>query len=335
MNHFVSLKAFESPLSLKGFFECPCFTSLSSSLFLEFDNISSRLVHPHHGKVYKSSFPIPSKTTQPFTINHSSLLQSIAMVTITVTPPDDGDSGPGSGSNPRPTVEQTYSRLLQKGATWQTWLSNPRSICSIPRAKLTLDFNGRHKVTVDSHPNRPPEDSELQVLKRHGLPIHAELFRHHTIGGSFASRSGQLATVLWDGYTAPGMVMIKLISRENPEKIPGVPFMADLTYAACEKASILKSVKHIYFVLIVNDETLAVFRQVYSKMARGAKYQGEHRWEAGTPEYQAFLGSPLGSMVAAFVLASFNRGTRRVSRFVTWYEGAAGFEWMRADIEAV
>ncbi|KAJ5549589.1 hypothetical protein N7513_006823 [Penicillium frequentans] len=63
------------------------------------------------------------------------------------------------------------------------------------------------------------------------------------------------------------------------------------------------------------------------------EYPGVRTWNHDTDEYQALLGTQIGKISASLVLGAFTRGTRRISRVVTWINDS--LLYMRFDIELV
>ncbi|KAJ5561758.1 hypothetical protein N7535_003781 [Penicillium sp. DV-2018c] len=86
----------------------------------------------------------------------------------------------------------------------------------------------------------------------------------------------------------------------------------------------IETLRYVTFVQVINEQTEPLVRYIlYPRrgMEFGAATEIDPHpqvWLHGTPEYQEMLGSPLGKAVAYLVLASFQRGTRRISRIRTF-----------------
>ncbi|CAG8382878.1 unnamed protein product [Penicillium salamii] len=84
----------------------------------------------------------------------------------------------------------------------------------------------------------------------------------------------------------------------------------------------ITTLKHVIFENVVNDETLGYCRDVlYPRKGVAWETAGGKpclKLERGTQEYEEILGTQLGKSVACLVISGFPRGTKRISRIVTW-----------------
>ncbi|KAJ5449190.1 hypothetical protein N7445_004011 [Penicillium cf. griseofulvum] len=84
----------------------------------------------------------------------------------------------------------------------------------------------------------------------------------------------------------------------------------------------LKTLRHVLFTDIVNDETAPYIRhELYPRL--GVMWSQAREVDCmvfnyGSAEYQELLGTKLGKSVACLILSSFPRGTMKITQIVTW-----------------
>lgn len=109
-----------------------------------------------------------------------------------------------------------------------------------------------------------------------------------------------------------------------------IPFISQVCQAVCQQERVLQDLRHVFMSAVDNVDTLDVVNALHGTLPDFDT--NLHVWRYGSAEYQALLGTPLGKIVAHFLLDAFNQGTRRISQIVTWY-GCYDIVSMRFDIE--
>ncbi|KAJ5166394.1 uncharacterized protein N7482_005175 [Penicillium canariense] len=259
--------------------------------------------------------------------------------------PDNASSPPANPfadpTTPPPEVFK-YPQFQRAGSLRQQWLTDPAVKC--PIEKSTLHFRDLWKEGFDIHFFRdgPPYQCIADVITL-GLPIE---FRPNVMDDNYygttivklAAHSTPekcIPECVWTGRCAPGVLCI-----EDMERLPGseLPYISQITRAIFQKNCSILTLRYVFVCSVVNVETMDfVEKQLYTPMNNLSFPSREERsWEEGTPEYQALLGTRIGKVVANFVLCTFDRGTKRIARIVTWY---AGFNMhdlqLRFDLQSI
>jgi hypothetical protein len=80
--------------------------------------------------------------------------------------------------------------------------------------------------------------------------------------------------------------------------------------------------------------TRCVSDEVYKSIVPYKYPSSENRnWDYATAEYDALLATPIGKMVACFVLCTYGQGEKRIARIVTFNGNRMQELNMRFDIE--
>ncbi|KAJ5569896.1 uncharacterized protein N7459_009326 [Penicillium hispanicum] len=207
-----------------------------------------------------------------------------------------------------------YGDLQRVGAARRRWLENPNEPgCFIPRSTLMLNnFLANHPLLENQARNIP------EVLRGHvielGLPnefdtnVQQSVYRHFTVTDN---------EIIWVGCTGPGVIVISDMNRPEGSTAPPI---AQVSQAFYERDFDLGLLKVVFMLYVVNDETLEFIRETLYTQLNNISWPGGGRrsWDFGTPEYDALLGTRLGKLAAYLLLGAFNRGTRRISRIITW-----------------
>ncbi|CAG8878607.1 unnamed protein product [Penicillium nalgiovense] len=118
----------------------------------------------------------------------------------------------------------------------------------------------------------------------------------------------------WMGRIGPGVIFIDNIKRA---KDPRNFYMSEFTKAVYESHFPLESLKGYLRV-----------------PGLGFPPKEPQTWVSPSPEFCGILGTPIGKVVAAFVLCAYGQGVKRIPRIVTFHTSMAGLN-LRFDIEDV
>lgn len=136
-----------------------------------------------------------------------------------------------------------------------------------------------------------------------------------------------LAYNSWEGAVEEGAIWIDSIFREDG------PPMSEVTRVIYEAYHDPDTLQYITVLSIVNTTTkFFVTNMLLQGNWPDQRPDPRDVWEFGTPQYQALLGLPFGTLVATLLLASFPRSTVRVARIHTWMNPINTLH-MRFDIE--
>ncbi|KAJ5130071.1 uncharacterized protein N7515_006110 [Penicillium bovifimosum] len=182
--------------------------------------------------------------------------------------------------------------------------------------------NDNFTVTEDeqvSSVDELPETARIMM----GLPSsdngdHFRYMRIHRYGANFAV--GRLPDMnSYQMTIGDGFIGCHLIHRRNG------PHCNEIIRAFYQQDYAIDTLENIAFMGVVNAETAPLVMNVHYP-SRGIEFatveadENPQVWSHGTPEYQEILGTAIGKTVAYFVLSCFQRGTRPISRILTWSE---------------
>lgn len=208
-----------------------------------------------------------------------------------------------------------------------------------PVAKCTLNFNSfetewkiKHKTKIlPGELLSEPIMNALSIVSNDD--IENDEFEKTSLERIFMDENEQERTSCrWVGRTGPGTIFIEDVMRAS--NFPN-PQISEISQAVYTRKYDIESLKRVFATDILNTQTANFIKtQLYSPI-NGLSWPDskERIWEYGTPEYQAFLGTPIGKMVAAIVLGAFPRGTRRIARIASWQVGFNHSPQLRFDIE--
>ncbi|OQE20329.1 hypothetical protein PENSTE_c013G01994 [Penicillium steckii] len=228
-----------------------------------------------------------------------------------------------------------YGRLQMQGEQRRQWIADP-SIpdCSVNPVTLTLNdletrFPYEHEPrTVFTLGPDFREQAEALGLVTPREPAIARPW-------SFDIRNDDFT---WMGKTKRGVIVLGVLARRNRDN--DIPTMSEISNVLYTRNFPIETLRYVFVEMIANVET----RDFLSKVIYAGSYNqqtlpsGLQTWEYDTPRYDALLGTQIGKIIAALVLGSFPRGTRRIGRIVTWNsDWSTGINnlWchMRFDIE--
>ncbi|CAG8888422.1 unnamed protein product [Penicillium egyptiacum] len=137
----------------------------------------------------------------------------------------------------------------------------------------------------------------------------------------------------WMGRIGPGVIFIDNIKRsQNPTN----PYMSEFTKAIYESHFPLESLRCVIVSTVIQKETRPFIRDHIYKPREGLEYPPKEpqTWVSPSPEFCGILGTPIGKVVAAFILCAYGQGVKRIPRIVTFRTGIAEYN-LRFDIEDV
>ncbi|KAJ5135525.1 uncharacterized protein N7515_004803 [Penicillium bovifimosum] len=228
---------------------------------------------------------------------------------------------------PRPSDAQV-TRYREIGAQLQTWIDDPNAEgCTVAEATLTMqDLLDDNWTLRDSR--FVPSVSDLPETARimMGLPSpdngaqlrHMRIERH---GGRDAQASrAQVRMPRYNSHsvtTGDGFIVCHRMFRWDG------PWWNEIARAFYEVDFPIGALKYVAFMEIVNEQTAPLVVGVHYPR-RGIRFatmgvdEPDQVWLHGSREYQEILGTALGKSVAYLILSCFQRGTKRISRILTW-----------------
>ncbi|KAJ6015511.1 hypothetical protein N7540_010102 [Penicillium herquei] len=220
------------------------------------------------------------------------------------------------------------------GRKYQFWIDGlyPGAICPVQPCELNFDELYIEETTLDDDLSRDPVTGNV-------LPeIHLEMFRNFGVadyttdrgrrvmsydkpayvlpGAIEAMQAGQYKQIFalgWAGCVADQMIILEYL-QHNKDR----PYMSDVTNAIYHNFYPDKDPDYVFVSYIINDEFIDVLNfQIYTivngydKSAPGGI--DTLAWAHNTPEYMVLLGTPIGKVVAAFILGRYPPGVMRIA----------------------
>ncbi|KAJ5224012.1 hypothetical protein N7468_008554 [Penicillium chermesinum] len=133
---------------------------------------------------------------------------------------------------------------------------------------------------------------------------------------------------VWEGVITPSAIFIEDCHRDNG------PHASEVTQGIYTKYHAVETLKHIFFMIIVNGDTVGLIQEQIWKGWPATKPK-ECEWEHDTDEYHAVMGTEIGKIAASLVLGAFEPGTRRISKIAAWEYFDTATPSLRFDVEAV
>jgi hypothetical protein len=230
-----------------------------------------------------------------------------------------------------PSDEQ-ITRYRAIGAQLQTWIEDPNAPgCTVAEATLRMNQLIHNSNPADNW--NVVENSAVSYVadlrederRMMGLPSadNGELnFRHLQLDkvGTDETLPNRNRQPLWNNYTmtiGKGFIACHSMFRWDG------PMWNEMARAFYEYDFAMPTLKYVCIMNIINEQTAPLVKGVlyprrgirFSTMAND---QPHLVWAHGTPEYQEILGTAIGKAVCYLLLSSFSRGTRRISRILTW-----------------
>ncbi|KAJ5914530.1 hypothetical protein N7504_003413 [Penicillium tannophilum] len=242
-----------------------------------------------------------------------------------------------------PTRSPLYGAIEVKGAQLRRWIDDPSEPgCFIERSTLTYSqiVNKYEGMGFSTR----PVDPDL-VFEGHVLTAIKELEQKEIISSVRGYENFELDTPLlsWSGCTGSGVIIIDVMTRSRPganitrEMMDDVPHASCIAQAFYQRDFDLSDLRSIFVNDIVNRDTVGFFHDHIYDEKFYDDFPGQtsvpQTWEHGSPEYDGLLGTRIGKVVAYFVLGAFPRGTRRISRIVTYSSKGKNYIYMRFGLD--
>lgn len=266
--------------------------------------------------------------------------------------PTDEDLGTNEWGDPVPEVPARDPAmppdwLREQGFKVLRWIENSgEPACPIPQQTLTFQqVDQDTDVWVDENQEFP---LDLQMLPE--IPETAPDERRFT-RFSATHRRG-----MWVGMTAPGVIIMQNIARDQAEATDEPPgteppnaHSSEIALAFYLRDHPIESLQNVFVTIIMNSQTRDYLeKHLYSDfLSRDEKdwnsYSSVHEcpmhiqaWEHGSEEFEALMGTRIGRTVAYLVLGGFPRGTRRIARIFVYITNVWYYRFdFRFDIEPI
>lgn len=205
--------------------------------------------------------------------------------------------------------------LQTQGATLVEWMSNPGAAgCPINPNTLTMkDLQNIQHSSLEKNDESAYESERPQLCWLPGdqAPAESEYVSwYYFLDYPAYSALDQIEGIdQYCGCTAPGLIHMAGVNR-CLESFPHISNLATVFYT--EAHGSMDSLKWIAFENVQNRQTryLLVDSNVWSPEPT--------TYEFGTPMFQQILGTRLGRVAAYIVLCGFPRGSRHISRIVSF-----------------
>lgn len=292
-----------------------------------------------------------SAQTQPLAAATPALAGTLPASLRRELPGFQTSAGPSTGGNAEKAEEIArswkkteefpfqYGRLQAHGEQRRQWIADPAVVgCYIPRSTMTY-AQFRNEQSFQFGPLRSNIDRDFaQQVRDLGLtnefdtPLAAG---QHSAYWEFQFSNDQIR---WVGHTGQGVLVLTNIERPKGSTAPNLSAVSQAIYT---RDFNIDTLKHVLVHQVVNKETIGFIKDRLYTKANNLTWpeQALQTWDHGTPEYDALLGSRIGKVVAYLVLGAFTRGTRYISRIVTWSAhmnpSMGRGSQMRFDIEVV
>lgn len=239
-----------------------------------------------------------------------------------------------------------YGILQYNGVQLRQWIEDPSQAgCIIPRSTLTPNelwstyqfSKSPLQSTLYSNYKEVATELELpwvELDKDSDGPEDEDLvYRHYKI-----DYQGEIS---WDGWTGPGILVLDNIDR--PLDSPAPP-ISSISQALYQRRHSMARLRYVIVGHVINTETFGLVKNSIYTRENGLDWDTDPRkpithepqtWIHGSDEYDALLGSRIGKVVAYLVLGGYKRGTRQITRIVTWPAERRGALMIRFDIETV
>ncbi|KAJ5998313.1 hypothetical protein N7451_006123 [Penicillium sp. IBT 35674x] len=227
--------------------------------------------------------------------------------------------------DPEIQAVQSYFGILTM--TPNVWNDARAPDCKISRSKLTArDLESRGYAI--RYTGKSLDSKYAEPLSQVDLPTEGEFYHHIDIEAPFATGKFK-----FEAYIGENLVILEDIVRGDH------PHISEISQALYQIRFSMDSLRYIMVSDIINTDTVGFAEpNLYGENVNDDpyfynEYPGVRTWEYDTDEYQALLGTQIGKISASFILGAFTRGTRQISRVVTWINDS--LLYMQFDIEDV
>lgn len=247
----------------------------------------------------------------------------------------------GSSTHRQTPWASLFARCQTQGAQRRRWIANSNEPgCYIHRSELTFSYlRTMHPSGVTWNYSTTEESMSTHLIQEiPELNDPPMSYRDYTLLSPY---------IYWSGTTGPGIVVINQIDRTHfADEIPPVAPVSGVTQAIYEHFFHINDLRHVYVNNVVNTGTRELVQgQLYTPPRTTTRSYIHDQlpdwdlriWTYESPEYDAILGTRIGKVVAYLVLGAFERGTRKISRIVTYSlrTRPKHFIHMRFDIETI
>ncbi|KAJ5944407.1 hypothetical protein N7516_004575 [Penicillium verrucosum] len=228
-----------------------------------------------------------------------------------------------------------YPGFEPQGDSLRRWMEDADEPgCPIPRTTLTIDDIDPKFWIVGIIPQFL-EDDWRYWAGIFGLPVDDPASNQEAIYRlqSAVKHKGDLT--LWIGRTGPGVIFMDDLRRQQ---VPTNFYMSEFAKAFYESHFPLETLKYVIVTDIRQKHTKPFIQDHIYKSREGLEFPPKEpqTWEAPSPEFSGILGTPIGKVVAAFVLCAYGQGVKRIPRIVTFHTGENSSKYnLRFDIEDV
>lgn len=230
-----------------------------------------------------------------------------------------------------------YGGHQARGRRIQGWLNDP----TIPGCHIT----GAGALTYQAINNWIPvtetyilpdvesqrEISDIAEQSNINGPWVYHMLMSHEMSSSVPPRLINLNS--FESFTSPGWMFLMSIFRHDG------PQWSQIAQVMYERVSPISTLRHIVVTDIQNEDTKdLILDQIYgirNRLMRLSPLQ-DRTFAYGSAEYEAVLGTRLGSVVSYIILGALPRGTRRISQIsVSFPRGGIGGMQLQFDIQVL
>ncbi|OQE37730.1 hypothetical protein PENCOP_c009G00930 [Penicillium coprophilum] len=159
-------------------------------------------------------------------------------------------------------------------------------------------------------------------------PAESPSFRHSII----KTKGGITAVVVRMG---PGVLFLYSMRRLHESDDP---YVSELIKIAYETHFRLDGLRYIFMDEVQECRTEPFIEEHIYPSCKGLSYPSSKTqiWHRSSPEYSAIMGTPVGKVVAYFILGTYGQGVKRIARIATFHTGLDLHKLhIRFDIEDV
>ncbi|KAJ5622294.1 hypothetical protein N7528_005526 [Penicillium herquei] len=222
------------------------------------------------------------------------------------------------------------------GWRYQCWLDglNPGAVCPVQPCDLAFEVLNIEENTLDDDLSADPvsgvyvPEIYLQMFRAFGIADYTNDRGHRVMSydapdvlfpdAAAAAAAGEFHRAFalgWAGCVTDQFILLELLKHN-----PGKAFMSDVTNAIYHNFYPNNDPEFIIAHFIINEDVLDVLNYQIYTLVNGIDTAVPRlpvlEWEYNTPEYMALLGTPIGKIVAAFVLGRHQPGTVRIKSIV-------------------
>lgn len=150
-------------------------------------------------------------------------------------------------------------------------------------------------------------------------------------GGASRLFTANFGHSLWSGLTASNVLILENIERDSSQT--SQPRTSEISLAIYRRYFPIEDLKYIFVTTVLNHQTDTYVRQCLYNHTPLSQHSQPGIWEYGTQEYEELLGTRIGRTVGYIMLGGFARGSRRITRILTWTNGYSLD--LRFDVESL